>query len=431
MFGLLVSRLVGNHSPGKQTYLLSLALNNMSQGLVMFDAAERLVVCNDRYLEIYGLSRDVVKPGAKLRDVIRHRFETGSLAGDPEDYRKEILAAMAEGKTMSQTVEGPDGRAISVINRPIVGGEYWVGTHADITKRRDAERERDLLAQQQERRVAIDAAIQSFRESVETMLKTVSESTATMRATATTLSASSSDTSRQAEGALHTSNEASTNVSAAASAAEELLSSIAEISRQLARTAELVQTAVDESQTANDEIAGLARSAQEIGDVVKLIRNIAGQTNLLALNATIEAARAGEAGRGFSVVASEVKSLAIQTSKATEQIAAQIAAVQSSTASAVAAIHRNTERMHEINQHTSAVAASLTQQDLATGEISHNVTSAAEGTKAMVAVLDRVAGSVDKTRSSAGTVLTASQAVEAAATGLREKVEDFLGKVAV
>src|SRR5262245_54420170 len=141
MLGLLVSRLVGNHSPGKQTYLLSLALNNMSQGLVMFDAAERLVVCNDRYLEMYGLSPDIVRPGARLSDVIRHRFETGSLAGDPEDYRKEIVAAMREGKTLNQTVEAPDGRAISVINRPIVGGEYWVGTHADITKRRAAERE--------------------------------------------------------------------------------------------------------------------------------------------------------------------------------------------------------------------------------------------------------------------------------------------------
>jgi diguanylate cyclase (GGDEF)-like protein/PAS domain S-box-containing protein len=114
------------------------AVNNMSQGVVMFDAAERLVVCNRRYVEMYGLSADVVKPGCTLRDVIRNRQETGSLARDPEQYRAELLSAMAQGKTISWIVETPDGRAISVINRPIPGGD-WVGTHEDITERKRAE----------------------------------------------------------------------------------------------------------------------------------------------------------------------------------------------------------------------------------------------------------------------------------------------------
>ena len=112
--------------------------------------------------------------------------------------------------------------------------------------------------------------------------------------------------------------------------------------------------------------------------MVKLIRDIAGQTNLLALNATIEAARAGEAGRGFAVVASEVKSLAVQTAKATEEIASHILAVQDSTAGAVEAIRQIAARMQEINQYTAAVAASVEQQNAATGEISHNVASAAQ-----------------------------------------------------
>ena len=126
-----------------------------------------------------------------------------------------------------------------------------------------------------------------------------------------------------------------------------------------------------EANTTNEQMTRLTDTVQEIGDVVNLIRNIAGQTNLLALNATIEAARAGEAGRGFAVVASEVKSLAVQTAKATEQIAGQIEAVQSSTRVAVDAIRRNTERMREIDGYTSAVALSLQQQDSATDEISH------------------------------------------------------------
>ncbi len=169
----------------------------------------------------------------------------------------------------------------------------------------------------------------------------------------------------------------------------------------------------------------MAKAAQEIGDVVKLIRNIAGQTNLLALNATIEAARAGEAGKGFAVVATEVKSLAVQTAKATDQIAAQIAAVQASTGGAVEAIRRNTERMREINRCTSSVAASVQQQNAATGEISHNVAGAASSTDEVVAVLDQVAGAVAKNRNTADTVLTAAEAVEAAASQPEREGRNF------
>src|SRR6185436_5454534 len=176
---------------------------------------------------------------------------------------------------------------------------------------------------------------------------------------------SSEQASQRAEGAGKASNEASTNVETAATAAHELSSSIAEISQQLGRTIEVVRVSVEEAETTNDQIAGLAQAAQKIGDVVKLIRDIAGQTNLLALNATIEAARAGEAGRGFAVVASEVKSLAVQTAKATEEIAAQILAVQGSTTGAVNAIRNIGGRMKEISSYTTAVAASVEQQNAA------------------------------------------------------------------
>jgi NO-binding membrane sensor protein with MHYT domain len=411
--------------------LLATALNNMTQGVVMFDKAERLVVCNDRYLEMYGLSRDVVKPGCTLRGIIRHRIASGSLGADAERYCAELLAAMAQGKTVNSIIENPDGRAIEVINRPIAGGDYWVGTHDDITERRLAETRSASLAEQKEHRASVEAAIRSFRESVEAVLGTVSDSAAAMGSTATGLSASSRETARRAAGAVDTSNEAAANVGAASGAANELMSSIGEISRQLGQATELVGIAVSEAQTTNEDIANLAHAAQEIGNVVKLIQHIAGQTNLLALNATIEASRAGESGKGFAVVASEVKSLAVQTAKATEQISAQIAAVQASTAAAVDAIRRNTERMQEINRHTSSIAASVEQQNAATNEISHNVASAAAGTKVVVCALEEVAGAVARTGTSAGTLLEASHAVKAAAANLREKVEGFLCKVAV
>ncbi|MBI4275895.1 MAG: PAS-domain containing protein [Rhizobiales bacterium] len=414
----------------EQGTLLATALNNMSQGAVMFEG-ERLVVCNDSYIKMYGLAPDIVKPGCTLSDLIRHRSTTGTLHCNGDEYHAEILEAMANDRTISRIVEAPGGLSISVTNKPIPGGKYWIGTHEDITTQIRAERERAGLAHQESRRASVENAIAAFRQDVEAVLRSLSESTAAMRGTATELSASSGETSQQAVGALQRSADASSNVIAAASAAEELLSSIGEISRQLHQASELVGAAVAEASATNTDIAGLARAAQEIGEVVNLIRHIAGQTNLLALNATIEAARAGESGRGFAVVASEVKSLAVQTAKATEDIAAQIAAVQASTGAAVEAIRRNTERMQEINRHTSVVATSVEEQNVATGEISQNVTGAAAGTKEVAVVLHKVANAISGMRRSADTVLMASQKVEVAATELRDKVEGFLGKVAM
>jgi methyl-accepting chemotaxis protein len=265
---------------------------------------------------------------------------------------------------------------------------------------------------------------------VEKLLASVGDSATAMRSTAAALFGSSELTSQRAESAVQAFNEASTNVETAAVAADELSRSIAEISRQLSQTSDIVRLTTDEARATDGEIAGLASGAQKIGDVIKLIRSIAGQTNLLALNATIEAARAGEAGRGFAVVASEVKSLAVQTAKATEEIASHILAVQNSTSGAVDAIRQIASRMQEINQYTTAVAAAVEQQNSATGEISHNVASAAQGTGEVVAVLGEVAGAATETRSSAEVVRDASRTVETAVSNLRSEVEEFLAKVA-
>ena len=206
--------------------------------------------------------------------------------------------------------------------------------------------------------------------------------------------------------------------------------SINEIGRQLAKTTEIVRAAVGEAHGTNHQITALAQAAQKIGDVIKLIRAIAGQTNLLALNATIEAARAGEAGKGFAVVASEVKSLAVQTAKATEDISRLIMAVQTATSSAVSAIGRISGRMQEIDSCATAVSAAVEEQSAVTGEISQNVASASDGARVVVTVLGEVSGAAAQTRQSAENVLTASQAVEAAAAELRQEVEGFLSRVA-
>jgi methyl-accepting chemotaxis protein len=411
--------------------LLDLALNNMTQGVVMFDTAGRLAVCNQRYLEIYGLSADIVKPGAKLLDVVRHRFKTGSLQRDPEQYCDELRQLIASGKSQSFVAELEDGRSVAVVNRAIPGGAYWIGTHHDITERRKAEHQNALLGAQEARRAVIDEAIAWFRQSVEGVLKTVAEGVASMKATAGALSATSNETAAHTDGAVHTSNEAFGRVDGASIAAEEMSRSIAEINRQLLRASDVVRAAAGEAQSTNAEIAGLAQAAQKIDDVVKLIQSVAGQTNLLALNATIEAARAGTAGKGFAVVASEVKALAVQTAKATEVIASQIAAVQSSTQSTVRAIASITSRMQEIQQFTAAIASAVEEQHAATSEISNNVAAAASGTKSAVSELQRVSTAIAGMRHSADTVLSASATVEKAADSLRGSVDGFLRKVAL
>jgi methyl-accepting chemotaxis protein len=425
---LVVAAFIGQGMRRKIQRLTS-ALDHMSQGLCVFDGRSRLVFCNKPFLRMYNLSASVAKPGCTLRALLAHRKETGLLSLDVEQYYKEIMEGVAAGRLLKWTLPAPDGRTFYSANQPIPDGG-WVSTHEDVTDRLRLQNEHDQAADQQRRRGAIDATIAAFRTKMETLLKTFGDSAAAMKSTAVTLSAASNHTSQCAESAVAASQDASTGVRTAAGATDELSSSIAEIARQIAQTNTVVHMAVDEAKATNGEMATLAATAQNIGDIVKLIQTIAEQTNLLALNATIEAARAGESGRGFAVVASEVKSLAVQTGKATEAIVGQILAVQTSTASAVESIRRITQRMQEIAHYATGVAASIEQQSAATSHISSNVASAAQATQSVATVLDDVAGAATQTSQSAEVLLDASRSVEAAVADLRGHVEAFLAGVA-
>jgi methyl-accepting chemotaxis protein/PAS domain-containing protein len=406
------------------------ALDSMPQGVSLFDENERLLICNTQYRTMYRLEPEDVKAGSTLSEVLEKRVIKGSFSADPQQYRDTFLAAYREGRTTVAEVKAGNDRLYLITNHPIDGGG-WITTHEDITERRKAEQQRIATQQHEERRAATESAIAEFRAGAEGLLKTVVDSAGQMHATAATLLKVSGQTTQRAESALHASNEAVSNVQTVAAAVEELSSSANEVDQRLIRATQVVGLALDEANVTNGDIVRLAKAADKIGDVVKLIRNIAGQTNLLALNATIEAARSGVAGRGFAVVASEVKALAVQTAGATEDISAQILEIQKSTADSVEAIGRIANRIEEINNYTMSISASVQEQAGATGSISQNILGTAEGSKIIDSVLSEVVNAANDTQHSAQTVLAATETVERASANLRTQVERFLTKVAM
>lgn len=419
----------GPASQGLASNRVAAALDNLSVGMLIFDADERLLVCNEPYRKMYNVPADVVRPGhGSLTTMITYRKANGTFREDSDAYLANLRKALATGNSTHREPTLTDGSILSVSTHPMRGGG-WVAIHENISDRRHIEEERAQLAARDERRRWIEEAIASFRSRIDNVLLTVAESGATMNETAKSLIATSARTTDSTLTALNSSHAASAEASTAASATNELTTAIEAINGQLARTGEAVTDAVMKARHADDDTAALVSAAEKIGDVTKLIQNIARQTHLLALNASIEAARAGDAGRGFAVVASEVKSLSIQTAEATDAISNQIGAVQTSTINVVEAIRGIARQVNKINDYSSDVAASVTKQDSAAKHISQGFVGAAEGAQSALSVLTQVARDASATKDAADSVLNASAAVENAAIAIRQEIEEFLRQV--
>jgi methyl-accepting chemotaxis protein len=280
-----------------------------------------------------------------------------------------------------------------------------------------------------ERRAAMEGIASDFERSVNGIVRSVSAAAAGMQSTAQSMTASASDASARAATVSAASETASSNVGTVAAAAEELSSSVTDISRQVTRSSEIANKAVGDAERTNATVLVLSTGAEKIGEVVKLIHSIAAQTNLLALNATIEAARAGESGRGFAVVASEVKALANQTAKATEEISAQVAAMQASTSDAVNAINGITATIAQMSEITVSISASIEQQGDATREIARNIQSVATGSSEISAHIGGVTTAAAATGSAASDVLANARELDNQSGMLRNAVDGFLAKV--
>ncbi|GAB3124051.1 nitrate- and nitrite sensing domain-containing protein [Novispirillum itersonii] len=268
-----------------------------------------------------------------------------------------------------------------------------------------------------------------FQSNVGSVIEAVSSASTEMQASAETLNTTAEQTSHRATEVSDSARHATVNVETVAAAAEELSASITEIGRQVEESATATAAAVSEAETANEKVQKLTEAAERIGQVVRLISDIAAQTNLLSLNATVEAARAGEAGKGFAVVANQVKALATQTARATEDIARQIASVQAESRDAAAAIGSITTTVQKINAIASGIAAAVEEQAAATREIARNVEQAAQATHAVSETIDGVSQAAAETGSAATQMLAAASELGRQSVRLHQEVDQFLEEV--
>ena len=269
----------------------------------------------------------------------------------------------------------------------------------------------------------------TFETAVGEIVETVSSASTELENSAGTLTANAERAQELTTMVAAASEEASTNVQSVASATEQLSSSVNEISRQVQESARMATEAVGQARITNDRVSELSKAASRIGDVVELINTIAEQTNLLALNATIEAARAGEAGRGFAVVASEVKALAEQTSKATGEIGQQITGIQAATQDSVNAIKEISGTIEKLSEIASTIASAVEEQGAATQEISRNVQQAAHGTQQVSSNITDVQRGASETGSASTLVLSAAQSLSGDSSRLKVEVGKFLNSV--
>ena len=333
----------------------------------------------------------------------------------------EAMTKLAAGDTKCE-IPGRDSRdQIGEMARALEVFRMQATQNADLA----AGQERERIAKERRQR-AMDVHTQDFGSSVSGVMESFMAAATSMRQAASEVADGAqrtrASTNKTVEGAMASSRD----LDLVAVAAEEMASSINEISKQVAHVTGSVQSAVDCAAQTNAKVAGLSVAADRIGDVVRIITAIAGQTNLLALNATIEAARAGEAGRGFAVVAGEVKALAAQTAHATGQIGAQIIAIRGATGEAISAVQAVGAAIGQVETVASAIAAAVEQQAAATRQITDSVQLVTATTSTAARAMEEVSSIAEGTDACSRAALRASDEVGHTAETLRSEVTEFL-----
>jgi len=375
-----------------------------TNNLIMAGAGVALLVIAVAGGVAWFMARTISQPVVGMTGAMKQLAEGDHNIEIPARDRADELGAMAS--------------AVQVFKENAIEMER-VKKEQEETEKRAAEEKRREMAE----------LARTFEESVGQILQTVVAGSTQLRGVADNLKRTADETGLECSAVASASEEANANVQTVASATEEMSASIGEISQQMNQSSSIAAEAANKAEANHQTMSNLSEAAQRVGDVVKLINDIASQTNLLALNATIEAARAGEAGKGFAVVATEVKELADQTAKATEEISGQIADMQTVTESAVEAIEDIRNTIVKIREAMTSVSSAVEEQSAATQEISRNTQQAAEGTHEVSRSITKVQEGSNSTSEAVADMAGATNSLDEQARSLEEEVKRFLERV--